>query len=126
MPSVEDRKALARHLIQYRKVESQWDDYRKKLPDVMLKQLADITAEMRRNGFFSLGAEARLDDKLRFTWAQATDNRVKEPIIPGELCDACEKSCKRKEKEEYLFNCHLNDIELIDKEKEPVKPCWAE
>jgi hypothetical protein len=115
---------LARHLIQYRKVESQWEDYRKKMPDDLLRSLAEITAEMRRNGFFSLGAETRPGDKLRFVWAQATDNRQKPPIIPGTLCDACERSCAKKAKDQHIFDAHMHDINLTDREKEPLKPCW--
>lgn len=124
VPDAEDRRVLARHLIQYRKTEAQWDDYRKKLPDALLKSLAEITAEMRRNGFFGLGAETTRDDMLRFTWHQALDNRVKPPIIPGTLCDACERKCARREKENWINECKRNGIELKGKMAEELPPCW--
>ena len=124
LPSLEDRRVLARHLIQYRKIEAQWDDYRKKIPDNLLKALAEINAEMRRNGFFGLGAMTTRDDMLRFTWHQAVDNRVKEPIIPGTLCDACERKCARREKENWINECKRNGIELKGKMAEELPPCW--
>ena len=125
IPSLEDRRVLARHLIQYRKTEAQWDDYRKKIPDSLLKSLAEITAEMRRNGYFSLGAETTRDDMLRFTWHQAIDNRVKAPIIPGTLCDACERQCVRKERVDFINNARRNGIELKGELAKELKPCWS-
>lgn len=119
LPSLEDRRVLARHLIQYRKIEAQWDDYRKKIPDSLLKALAEINAEMRRNGFFGLGAMTTRDDMLRFTWHQAVDNRVKEPIIPGTLCDACERSCHRKD-----FNGVFRKVRNSHGHEEEIKKCW--
>lgn len=124
LPSLEDRRVLARHLIQYRKTEAQWDDYRKKLPDSLLKDLAAVNAEMRRNGFYGLGAEVTKGDRLRFTWHQALDNRVKPPIIPGTLCDACERPCARKEKENWINECKRNGIELKGAMAEELTPCW--
>lgn len=124
IPDIEDRRTLARHLIQYRKTDAQWDDYRKKLPDSLLKDLAAVNAEMRRNGFFGLGAEVTKGDRLRFTWHQALDNRVKTPIIPGTLCDACERPCARKEKENWINECRRNGIELKGQMAEELKPCW--
>ena len=44
LPDPEERRALAGFLIQYRKTEAQWDDFRKKVPDDLVRALAEITA----------------------------------------------------------------------------------
>ncbi|OPY91889.1 MAG: hypothetical protein A4E73_01693 [Syntrophaceae bacterium PtaU1.Bin231] len=74
---------------------------------------------MRRNGFFALGAETTRDDMLRFTWHQAVDNRVKEPIITGTLCDACERPCHRKD-----FNGVFRKVRNSKGYEEEIKKCW--
>ncbi|OPY11349.1 MAG: hypothetical protein A4E67_00247 [Syntrophaceae bacterium PtaB.Bin038] len=97
LPDTEDRRLLAQHLAQYGKnPEANWDDYRRKIPPALLAGLKEIGGEMRRNGFFGLGAEIDPSGRVRFTWWQAVDNRRKPPVIKGELCDACSRPCERK------------------------------
>lgn len=127
LPSETDRKALANFLIQYHKSkEAQWDDFRKKIAGGLLASLTEILAEMRRNGFFGLGARNTQSGMLQFTWYQATDNRIKAPIVPATLCDACERSCARKDRENFINDSRRNGIVLKGKMAEELPPCWKE
>ncbi|MEN6337037.1 MAG: hypothetical protein ABFE01_22500, partial [Phycisphaerales bacterium] len=57
-------------------------------------------------------------------WHQAVDNRIKPPIIPGTLCDACERKCVRKDREHFINESKRQGIELKGKLAEELKPCW--
>lgn len=125
LPSETDRKALANFLIGYGKSkEAQWDDFRKKITGSLLLSLEEIMKEMRRSGFYGLGARHTQSGMLQFFWNQATDNRIKAPIIPGTLCDACERKCPRKERENWIHNSKRNGVELKGSAAEELPPCW--
>jgi len=95
-------------------INRQWDVFRLKLPDPLLKLWGDLLIECRRNGFVLPRAE---DGQI--TWRQVCcTGRVSNY---GDQCTMCERQCGRREK---INSGEMKRLRLLDKNFQEPKPCW--
>ena len=102
-----DKESMMDHLQAYQRrgEERRWEDYRKKIPTVLLNQWIQVVNECRINGFIN---PIIVHGKL--TWAQIIGDRSY-----SDQCTVCPKkyvdgSCEGKS--------------IINKDKFDFIPCW--
>jgi len=109
-----DYDAIVGHLAAYQKggETRNWEEYRKKIPDALLKKFAEVQIECRRNGFINPKA---IDGNLIFAQIRTYGEMTED------LCTLCDRECRiRSAMERGEYKPHVLKMRKL---KEPKK-CW--
>jgi DNA polymerase I-like protein with 3'-5' exonuclease and polymerase domains len=64
-----DYQAIIRHILSWRKLQANWDEYRNKIDPILLEKLTRILQDCRREGFV-FGRVSSEEAVLKIIWMQ--------------------------------------------------------
>lgn len=100
-----DYLSIVEHLQTYRKHSAEWDVYRKKIADDLLKKLKNLLTAARESGFINPVVR---DGKIVFDQILSINRNADQ-------CTVCDKN---------IIHGNCNGIMRIIKHKKTFFPCW--
>ena len=92
-----------------------WDVFREKIPEALLRAWGGVMVECRRNGFVG----PRVDgDRIVFQQVISTNDR------PGDLCTLCDRDCKRREQIDSGETRVIKEMNRNNSHWVEPRPCW--